>query len=311
VFNPADRVLAEIATTQHSVFTTADARKAGLSDAQIRRRAASFWERLYDGVFRIPGAVASWTSDLAAATFAATPPAGVARRAAAQFYDLPGPDRTRDAVEIICRRWQRVQPGGLIVHESTRLGESDLTVVDGISIVTPEFLVLQLAGMRPFPDYVERVLQAARRKRLITYDSMLETFNHHARRGVHGVRALRAALELWDPRSKPTHSDMETMLVQILRDNGLPELVTQFVVLDQFGNFVAQTDGALPRWKITIEYQSMQEHTTEFQLLQDDRRRNAIIAAGYLPLGARREDLRTGGKHLVEQIRQIARRHAS
>jgi hypothetical protein len=44
---------------------------------------------------------------------------------------------------------------------------------------------------------------------------------------------------------------------------------------------------------------------------RDDRRRNAIIAAGYFPLAARLEGLRSGGQRLVADIRRIARRAAS
>jgi hypothetical protein len=120
------------------------------------------------------------------------------------------------------------------------------------------------------------------------------------------MKALRVALERWDPTSQPTESDMETWLTQTFRKHDLPELVTQFVVLDRDGRFVARTDGALPQWRITIEYQSKQEHLDEFQVLKDDRRRNAIIAAGYFPLAARLEDLRAGGAVLVSQIREIA-----
>jgi len=103
---------------------------------------------------------------------------------------------------------------------------------------------------------------------------------------------------------------METLLLQMLRTHGFPEPVLQFVVLDQIGQFVARADAALPLWKITIEYQSNQEHLDEFQVAADDRRRNRVLAAGYFPLVARRDDLRSGGHELAEQIRTIARRSA-
>jgi hypothetical protein len=48
-----------------------------------------------------------------------------------------------------------------------------------------------------------------------------------------------------------------------------------------------------------VEYQSKAEHLDEFQNLRDDRRRNAILAAGYFPLAARYEDLLHGGDVLV------------
>jgi hypothetical protein len=308
--NSPDRLLAELAATQHGVFARSDALASGLSSTQTRRRSLGVWVELYEGVFRIPGAVPTWRGDLLAACLAAeAKPAGVSHGSAGALYELPG--GRDDLVEVTCRRWKRCQKSGLVVHESTRFDEIDLTIVDGIPVSTPERVVMELAGLRPFPDYVERVMQAARRKKLITYDSMLQTFNRLARRGLPGVKATRYALAEWDPRSRPTHSDMETMLVQTLRDHGLPEPVTQFSVLDRAGNLIATTDGALPRWKITIEYQSKQEHSDEFQLLRDDRRRNEIVAAGYLPLAARYEDLRIGGYHLVEQILEVARRQKS
>ena len=121
---------------------------------------------------------------------------------------------------------------------------------------------------------------------------------------------MRVALERWDPSSRPTDSDMESLLLQAFRAHGLPEPVVQFDVLDEFGNLVATTDIGLPKWKVVVEYDSMQEHTDEFQLAKDARRRNQIIAAGYLPITARIGDLRTGGHQLVDEIRRAARKPA-
>jgi hypothetical protein len=45
-----------------------------------------------------------------------------------------------------------------------------------VPIVTPERLVFDVAATRPYPDAIEGVIQALRRKRLITYSSMLETY---------------------------------------------------------------------------------------------------------------------------------------
>ena len=64
-------------------------------------------------------------------------------------------------------------------------------------------------------------------------------------------------------------------------------------------------------WPIIIEYESKQEHSDEFQLARDDRRRNAIIAAGYHPISARYVDIRNGGHVLVSELRRLMRRLAS
>jgi hypothetical protein len=306
--HPADHKLSELAAARHGVFAFKDAQNCGLSHGQIDRRSASGWVRLYDGVFRMPGAVPTWKGDLLAACLAAGGPVGVSHRAAAEIYEVPG---RRKVVEVTCRRWERTQTPGLIVHESTRLGPEDINIVDGIPVSIPERVILELAGWKPFPNYVEAVVQAMRRKRLITYESTYAVFTRLARQGVPGVRAMRVALGRWNPDSRPTASEMETLLLHTLRSAGLPEPVLQYTVVDDNGLFVADVDAGLPQWRITIEYDSKQEHSDEFQIAKDARRRDEILAAGYFPLTARHGDLLRGGDELVERIARIARRTAS
>jgi hypothetical protein len=303
-----DCVLGRIAASQFGIVTLAYARAAGLTDAQIARRVAHRWNPVHEGVYRLPGVPPTWEGDLFAALHAASGSAAVSHRAAAGVYGLPG--GRRDLVEIACRRWERRRRPGVIVHEHRRLPEQDIRVLDGIEIVTPELLLLQLAWWKPAPEYVEAVIHAARRKRLLSYESAHATFVRHARRGLRGVAALRRELERWNPATQPTESEMETLLVQTMRDRGLPELALQFEVFDERGLFVARTDAAIPQWKVTIEYESMQEHLDEFQRARDDRRRNQIPAAGYFPFSARHADLRSGSWELAAEIRAVARHTA-
>ena len=72
-------------------------------------------------------------------------------------------------------------------------------------------------------------------------------FDRHARRGLKGVRALREALERWDPASRPTESEMETLLVQALRAQrpaGARRPVRR--ARRSTGRFVARVDAAYP-----------------------------------------------------------------
>ena len=248
----------------------------------------------------------TWRSELRAAEAAGGKGAGISHRSAGALCELPG--GRDDLVEVSCVRWRRTQKPGLIVHESRRLDEQDLTVVDGIAVTTPERTILDLASCYPHENYLEYVVQAARRKRLITYESMRATFDRHARRGLKGVRALRATLDKWDPTSRPTESDMETMLLQALRQHGLPEPTLQYEVRDADGHLVARPDAAYPETRIAIEYDSRQEHSDEFQLAKDARRRNALQVRGWVILSARSADLKRGGTDLCEQTHTILRR---
>jgi very-short-patch-repair endonuclease len=215
---------------------------------------------------------------------------------------LPGGE---EVVELTTPRWLRARRRGVIVHESTRLHDSDLREIDGIPVMRPERVVFELAGLWPSPRYVERVVQAARRQRLITFESMSEEFARYARRGVRGVAAVRTVLEEWDPRARPTESEMETKLLRILRDAGFPDAVPQFEISDPRGRFVARVDLALPAARIAIEYDSKQEHSDEFQLARDAHRRNRITAAGWRVFSARHRDVVTGCAELLATIAAV------
>jgi len=301
-----DHALADLAAEQHGIFTLDDARRVGLSRGQIDRRIAHRWSVVYDGVYRVMGAPVTWRSELRAAVSAAGAGSAVSHRAAAAIYELPG--GRPGLVELSCLRWKRSTRPGLIVHESRRLGEADIQELDGLQVARPERVLLDLAWLHPSVRYLELVVQAARRRRLLTYESARATFDRHARRGLRGVATLRQVLDAWDPASRPTESEMETLLVHTLRDHGLPAPTTQFEVLDSTGTFVARVDAAYPDARIAIEYDSMQEHSDEFQLARDARRRNAVQTAGFVVLSARKRELRRGGDELAQQIQSIMRR---
>jgi very-short-patch-repair endonuclease len=301
-----DRTLAEVAAGQHGIFTIAQALDVGLTKRQVDRRVGRTWALVYDGVYRFAGAPATWRSGLRSAAFAAGIGAAICHRSAAALYELPG--ARLDVIELTCVRWTRTTHPGLVVHESRRLGVGDIKLVDGIPATRPERVILDLASLSPRANYLELVIEAARRKRLITYESTRQVFDQHARRGLKGVRAMREALERWDPDSRPTESVMETLLRRALRDNGLPEPVVQYDVTDQAGRFIARVDAAYPSARIAVEYDSKQEHSDEFQVARDARRRNALQATGYAVLSARHADLLAGGAELCGQIRAISRR---
>jgi very-short-patch-repair endonuclease len=302
-----DRALAEIAASQHGVFTMEDAVRVGLSKRQVDRRVGRTWLLAFDGVYRIAGAPHAWRSDLLAAVFAAGPGAAISHRSAAALYELPG--GRPDLIELSCIRWRRSIRPGLVVHESRRLDARDIQEVDGIAVTRPERVILDIAFLFPHANYLDLVIQSARRKRLVTYESTNEMFCRHARRGLKGVSALREALERWDPNSRPTESEMETAFVRVLRENGLPEPVVQHDVHDANGRFVARADAAYPSARIVIEYDSKQEHSDEFQIARDARRRNAIQACGFAVLSARHADIQSGGPEICRLIRSMLRRN--
>jgi very-short-patch-repair endonuclease len=294
--------LHEYAARRDGVFCLADARSFDLTDAQIRRQREREWRTLFDGVYIYAGAPLTPRALLRAACLAAAPNAAVSHRSGAFIYEVPG--GRADLAELTSFRWLRCTQPGLIVHESNRIDPVDIRLIDGIPVMRPERVLIELASIYRSPDFIETVLHAMRRKRLVTYDSTVATFQRLAKRGRGGIRVTRTVLERWDPNLKATESPPETALFQILRSAALgTSVVPQFEILDEKGVFVARPDVALPERKIAVEYDSDQEHTDEISLARDNARRNRLMAHGWIVVIARRADVRSGGAHVIAAIR--------
>jgi hypothetical protein len=305
---PEDLVLASMAAANDGVFTLEHAELAGLSPREIQRRAQFVWLRVYAGVYRMPGAEETWRSRLRAAVWACEPNAALSHRTGAKFYELPG--GRRDLLELTCPRWRRSKTSGLIVHESTYIDPSDVQLIDDLPVMRPERVVFELASIYRSPDYIERVLHAARRQRLITYESTVSTFERLAGRGRPGVAVFRTALERWPLHDRPTESEMETTVLQLLRRAGLPEPALQYEVYDDSGRFVARADLGFPQWRALVEYDSEQEHLDEWAIAADASRKNRLVALGYSVLTARHRDIKSGGRELIAALRACARNSA-
>ena len=102
---------------------------------------------------------------------------------------------------------------------------------------------------------------------------------------------------------------MEMRLLQVIRAYGLPEPVTQYEIFDH-GRFVARVDAAYPDLRVALEYESVEWHTGKAALVRDSARRNAVVAAGWLPVAVTVDDLRTGGHGVCGQIHRIRLRSA-
>jgi very-short-patch-repair endonuclease len=189
----------------------------------------------------------------------------------------------------------------LIVHETTVLDAYDRRVVDAIPVTSSGRTLLDLGAV--YGDRtVERALEAALRRNLLTVSQLDGFLGRLGRSGRNGAGVLRRVLAARRPGAAPTDSDMETRVLQLLRRHGLPPPATQFEVRDGPA-FVARVDFAYPELKIAIEYDSYQEHLGAIALVNDAGRRNALAALGWAMLVATASDVRSGGRVLVAQLR--------
>jgi hypothetical protein len=302
-----DRDLALWAEQHHGVFDLVVLDQFGIGRDQRRHRVdARRWVELYEGVYRMAGAPETWRGRLLAACLAGGPRAVGSHRSAAAVWSVDGGDRR--TCEILCPRWRRAREAGLVVHESKGLVQRDVTVVDAIPVTTIERTLLDLGAVR-HPLTVERAVETALRRELTTLLDLRSTVRRLGRSGRNGVGVLRRIIDERDPDRRLTESAMEMRLLQVLRAHGLPEPVTQHEIRDR-GRFVARVDAAYPELRIALEYESVDWHTGKAALLRDSARRNAIVAAAWMPVAVTVDDLRSGGDRVCNDILRVRRRAA-
>jgi len=302
-----DLVLARLAAGQHGIFDLHTLERIGFSPDQRKQRVRSGrWVRVHDGVYQMGGAPVTWRGNVLAACLAGGSSTVGSHRSAAAVWGVDG--GRKEIREILGPRWRRTFEPGLIVHETKVLDPRDVTVVDAIPVTTIERTLLDL-GAVVHPHIVERAVETALRREMTSLPDLRATVCRLGRRGRNGVGVLRRIIDERDPDRRLTESSMEMLLMQAIRAHGLPEPVPQHTIFDH-GRFVARVDAAYPDLRVALEYESIEWHTGKAALIRDSARRNAVVAAGWLPVAVTVEDLRTGGHRVCDQIRRIRRRAA-
>jgi very-short-patch-repair endonuclease len=151
---------------------------------------------------------------------------------------------------------------------------SEAVVVRGLPVTRPHRTWLDASSSWDDVDVVA-LIDAMLNRRLVTVTSLSDAVATHATR--RGSARARAALRRADAAAE---SPWETRLRLLLHRAGIP-VVSQHVVHDEHGNFVARVDFALPELKIAVEYDGA-HHFDPAQVRRDLERVNALVRAGWL-----------------------------
>jgi predicted transcriptional regulator of viral defense system len=169
---PTDRFaeLAQVAADQHGLFTLEDARAVGYADntvAQMARRGRL--DRVSQGVYRIaflpPGPLGSYMQ-------AALWPQGVrgvlSHATALDLWDVSDVNPAKIHITVPrTHRPQRTVPAAYVIHRED-LDDDDVTVIEGIPVVTLERAVHQCAADHLGADLLEQAVRAGRTRGLLT-----------------------------------------------------------------------------------------------------------------------------------------------
>lgn len=196
-----DRAVATIAGPQHGVLAQKQARAAGASAFQIRRRIASGrWEDLGEDVIGLPGAHKTWRRRVSAATLAGS--GGVAAyRTAAAIYGIPGFAENR--LEILRQNTACPVSKLCVVHRSRWLPDWHVTTIDGIRVTTVARTLFDLAAVVSFPR-LRRAVNNALAMKLVTREQLELMLLEMAERGRSGIGPMRRVLAKLGPGKMPS-----------------------------------------------------------------------------------------------------------
>ena len=112
------------------------------------------------------------------------------------------------------------------VHTTTEIDQRHVATVAGIPTVTPIRALFDVAGS-VHPKKLERALDNAWARRLITHALLHRTLDELAERGRPGIAVMRELAEARPPEYRPPESGTEAKLNDILSDAGKATLRRQ------------------------------------------------------------------------------------
>lgn len=292
------RRFTDLASRQLGLLTRQQLRDAGVADSTVTSWVQSGrLRRVHPGVFAIGGTPTSWRQAVLAAVLAGGPTARASHRCASALWPLDGV--VGRSIEIVSPMHHRRPRGGIVVHESRHLPPADWATVGGIPVTAVERTLIDCARYWHH-ERLGRLLDAAVRDGLTSYEQVVERFEGLARRGRPGIATMRRVLDDRELLDGHLGHGFEDRMLRLIRGAGLADPVRQ-QPLDIEGQRY-YLDFWFPDAALGIECDSRRFHTLAAQIEADLRRQNAILRQGILLLRYTPRDLRTDPGRIVREI---------
>ena len=252
-----------------------------------------------------------WRARLRQLLVRAGPTAVLSRTTAAALWRLDGFEDRRELHANVARN--ATARGDATIHRVRDF--HDIRTIDGLPVTGPSATLLELgAALSARPrfrgdadpltpeDLVELALESALREQLADLDELGSLVRNTAPQHL-GRRVLAAVLGRRPIGAPCTESHLETRVVQVLRDGGLPPLDRQVWVDDAEGARIGRVDFVIGR--VVIEADG-EEYHPDFQL--DRERWVRLDEAGYIvrPFTSMQVERRT--KWTVERVKAALRK---
>jgi len=291
-----DQAVLTIAAAGLGLVTREQAHSSGLSAVQIRTRVRSGkWEQLRPGIYRPAGQPGSPLQDLAAAVLATH--GAASHRSSGWLMDLF--DRRPPRHEITVGLSVGHHHDGVRLHRTDDLLASDVTSIRGVRSTNATRTLIDL-GARLEVRELARVVDTALHRKMVHPDRLICRFLQLSGHGRDGIATMRSVLVHVDPAMAPAESDLETLLLCVMSDAGLPTPVRQHPV--RIGDRSFRIDVSYPEWRIAIEGDGFTDHGTRRAFESDRERQNLLVNDGWAVLRFTWRQICDQPKYVVDQI---------
>jgi very-short-patch-repair endonuclease len=181
------------------------------------------------------------------------------------------------------------------VVSRTRIARQEIVRRRGLSTTGALRTVVDLGGRDPLAEGVvvaDLFLHAG----LVSVDELRRYIAEHP--GIKGVARLRRVVDLAEPKAE---SAMESRLRVLLVLSRLPRPEVQLPVHDREGRFLGRPDLLYPKQRLAIEFD---EGTHRDRLVDDNRRQNGLVGAGFRLLRFTSADVYGNPEGVVGQVRE-------
>jgi hypothetical protein len=296
---------------QHGLITTEQLGQAGFGKDHIHHLlAVRRVERVSPRVLRLVGAPLTTAQRVLAAVLDAGPGSALSHGSALAWWKLPG--FLLDELHVTHQRDGVHRPRRLasFVHDVVLLPDAHVRELEGVPVVTPPRALFDLAGTRGVhPQRVERAVDNAWSRGLVSGQTLHSMLNELAKRGRPGIRAMRQILEARGPDYVPPASGLEHRVDQIMRESNQPPLRRQVDSGDEAG-WIGRVDFADEHVPFRLEVQSERFHSSLLDRRSDQDRLARLSAAGFVVATVTDIDVWHRPAHVVQVVHQ-ARRQAA
>ena len=276
----------------------------GLSKDSVGRRVINgSLTRVLPRVFAVGGSAPTYRRDLLAAVLYAGEGSAASVSSAGREWGWEGFGAGTVEVSTVRKTikapWQMPSGREIIVHRVDAALLAQIELVGGIPVTSVPRTLLDLAGYKH--RRVERALDDALQRRLVTLGQMWSFYEEEWIHGRRGVAILRSLLKDRTPDGAPKQSDLEDLFWKLVRDFRLPTPISQYpVVLERASLHV---DFAYPDDMVAIECDGYAWHMDREAFERDRVRDNQLQGQGWIVLRYTWSQIRYRQSEVAAEIR--------